>query len=139
MEVKGDVVNIDGHRAWIEEPYALVSHIEGELTDDHMGRMRDMMDFIGGGQGPVVIVQDLSKAGEFTSAARKGVLKDERSKRITTVICIGASFQTRVFVTMIGKAMKLVNPKITTTLFAKNDAEAREMLAAERERLKENN
>lgn len=137
MDTDRDVLVVDKHRAWIEEPYALVLQLEGDITGDNLRRMREMMDFIGAGQGPVVIMQDLSKAGAFTAAARKGIMDDERTKRVKTVICIGASFQMRVFITMITKALKIVDPRVALTLFAKEETEAREMLAAERKRLQQ--
>jgi len=139
MEAERDVILIDQHKAWIEEPYALILRINGEITGVNLRRMLELMDYIGGGQGPVVIVQDLSKSGAFTAPARKGIMEDERAKRVVTVISIGASFQLRVFITMIGKAMKIVDPKVAATLFAKNDAEAWEMLAIEQERLRQKN
>ena len=134
MEAGNDVVSIDRHRAWIEEPNTLMINVEGDVTGDNMRQMRDMTDFIGAGNGPVIIMQDLSKAGAFTAAARKEILDDERTKRVKSVICIGASFRMRVFMTMITKALKLVNPVIPMTLFAKDEAEARNILAAERAR-----
>jgi len=134
MEAQNDVVDIGRHRAWIEEPYALMVNVDGDITGDHMRQMRDMTDFIGAGSGPVFIVQDLTKAGAFTAAARKEIIDDERTKRVKTVICIGASFQMRVFMTMITKALKLVNPVMPTTLFANDEAEARTILATERKR-----
>lgn len=136
MAEERDIVTIDRHRVWIEEPYALVLQCEGDITGDNFHRMREMMDYIGNGQGPIIIVQDLSQAGAFSVTARKGMMADERTRRVRSVICIGASFQMRVFLTMIAKATKLVNPIPVTVLFAKNDAESREFLAAERTRFK---
>jgi hypothetical protein len=137
METERDIVVIDKHRAWIEEPFTHVSQLEGDITGDNMGRILEMMEFIGGGQGPIIIMQDLSKAGAFTAAARKNIMNDPNNYRVRVVICIGASFQMRVFITMIAKATKFVDPRLATTLFAKNDSEAREMLAAERKRLQQ--
>lgn len=135
MTTERDIVSIDQHRVWIEEPYALVCHIEGDMTEDSLRRMRDLLDFVGGGQGPVIIMQDLSKAGAFTAGARKGIMGDKRTQRVETVICIGASFQMRVFMGMIAKASKIVYPRMAAVLFAKDETEAREILAAERRRL----
>jgi hypothetical protein len=139
METDRDIVAIDGHRAWIEQPDALLVQLSGDMTGENMGKLHEMMDRMGDGQGPVIIMQDLSKAGAFTAAARKGIMANKRTHRITSVICIGASFQMRVFMTMISKALKFLNPMVSRTLFAKDEAEGRELLAAERERLKQNN
>lgn len=130
-----DIINIDRHRVWIEEPGTLVCHIDGDVTGDNLRKMREMLDFIGEGKGPIIIMQDLSKAGAFTAAARKGIMDDKRTLRVKTVICIGASFQMRVFMSMITKALKFVYPEASLVLFAKDETEGREILARERIRL----
>ena len=135
MTTERDIIRIGQHRVWIEEPYALVCQIEGDMTEQDLRRMREVLDFIGGGQGRVIIMQDLSKAGAFTAGARKGIMDDKRTERVETVICIGASFQMRVFMGMITKASKLVYPRMATVMFAKDETEARGILEAERQRL----
>lgn len=135
MKIERDVVAIDRHRLWIEEPYALMIEVNGDLEGESFRRMRDVMAIVGGGEGPVVIVQDLSKAGAFTASARKGIMDDPRTKRVVAVICIGASFQMRVFMGMITKALKIVNPNAVKVVFAKDEAEGRAMLEAERKTL----
>lgn len=135
MSAERDIVTIDQHRVWIEEPYALVCQLEGDITESALKRMRDVLEFVGGGRTPVIIVQDLSRAGAFTAGARKGIMDDPRTRRVESVICIGASFQMRVFMSMITKALKLVNPRIPRVLFTKDEAEGRAVLAVEREQL----
>jgi hypothetical protein len=130
-----DVVIISNHRAWIEEPYALVFEADGDVTGEHMTKMLDMLDIIGGGEGPVIILQDLSKCGAFTGAARKAIMEDPRTNRVTAVICINASFQMRVILTMIAKTIGVISSRASRTKLAKDQAEGRALLAAERERL----
>lgn len=138
MKAERDVVVIDRHRAWVEEPYALVMQLDGDIKGDHQAKLLDMLDFVGGGEGPIVIMQDLSAAGAFTAAARKAIIDDPRTVRVATVICIGANFQMRVLLTMILKGIKFVKPRVPVISFARDEAEARELLASERERLKKN-
>jgi actin-related protein len=102
---------------------------------EQLKRMREMIDYVGDGQGPVIIVQELSGAGAFTAGARRGIIEDSRTDRIKSVICIGASFQMRVFMGMIINALKTFRPNFPVMLFARNPQEGQEILAAERKRL----
>jgi hypothetical protein len=133
MEAERDVVSIGNHRVWIEEPYALVFQMDGDVTGEQMAKMIDMIDVIGGGEGPVIIMQDLSKARAFTGAARKAIMTDKRTDRVVRVICISTSFQMRVILTMIAKTVGTIDPRASRTKFAKDEAEGRALLAAERE------
>lgn len=135
MSVEPSVIAIDQHRVWIEEPFTLVCQLDGDVTGDNLRQMRDQLDFIGGGRGPVIVMQNLSKATSFSAAARKGILDDKRTVRVVAVICIAASFQMRVIMTMIVKAMKLIDTPVPSMLFADNETKAREILAQERARL----
>ena len=135
MSVEPRVITIDQHRVWIEEPFTLVCQLNGDVTGDNLRQMRDQLDFIGGGRGPVIVMQNLSRATSFSAAARKGILDDKRTVRVVAVICIAASFQMRVIMTMIVKAMKLIDTPVPSMLFADNETKAREILAQERARL----
>lgn len=135
MSVEPRVITTDQHRVWIEEPFTLVCQLNGDVTGDNLRQMRDQLDFIGGGRGPVIVMQNLSRATSFSAAARKGILDDKRTVRVVAVICIAASFQMRVIMTMIVKAMKLIDSPVPSMLFADNETKAREILAQERARL----
>lgn len=135
MTIEREIVAIDLHQVWIEEPFTLVCELNGEVTGDHLRRMREMLDYVGAGIGPVIVMQDLSKATSFSSAARKGILDDKRTQRVVAVICIAAGFQMRVVMTMIMKAMRLIDTPVPHMLFADNETKARELLAQERTRL----
>lgn len=135
MSVEPRVITTDQHRVWIEEPFTLVCQLNGDVTGDNLRQMRDQLDFLGGGRGPVIVMQNLSRATSFSAAARKGILDDKRTVRVVAVICIAASFQMRVIMTMIVKAMKLIDSPVPSMLFADNETKAREILAQERARL----
>lgn len=135
MTVERDIVIVGRHRVWIEEPYALMLEAHGHLAGDDLSQMRLLMDRIGDGQGPILIVQNLADAGEFQASARRGIMEDKRTERIDAVISFGANFHMRVFIGMIAKAVRLVSRRVPRTLFAANEAEARTILATERERL----
>lgn len=135
MSVEPRVITTDQHRVWIEEPFTLVCQLDGDVTGDNLREMRNQLDFIGGGRGPVIVMQNMSKATSFSAAARKGILDDKRTARVASVICIAASFQMRVLMTMMTKAMKLIDTPMPNMLFADNETKAREILAQERARL----
>lgn len=135
MEAEPNIVSIDQHRVWIEEPYALVVELRGDISGEHLRRMRELLDYIGDGNGPIIIMQNLSNGGAFTGAARKEILDDRRTDRVQTVICIGASFQMRVFMGMISKALKFVRPSAPLIVFVQDENEGRKILASERSRL----
>ncbi|HMY21806.1 MAG TPA: hypothetical protein PKA58_36030 [Polyangium sp.] len=135
MAIEREIIAISQHKVWIDEPFTLVCDLNGEVTGDDLRRMREVLDYVGAGNGPIIVMQNLSKATSFSSAARKGILDDERTRRVVSVICIAASFQMRVIMTMIMKAMKLIDTPVPNMLFADNETKARELLAQERARL----
>jgi hypothetical protein len=135
MAIEREIIAISQHQVWIDEPFTLVCDLNGEVTGDDLRQMREVLDYVGAGNGPIIVMQNLSKATSFSSAARKGILDDERTRRVVSVICIAASFQMRVIMTMIMKAMKLIDTPVPNMLFADNETKARELLAQERARL----
>lgn len=132
MEAEGKILSFGAHRLWLDPPDAIFMDLHGDVTEANIKDFLVLVDQLGGGVGPVILIQDLTKVGTFTSAARKAIADDPRSEQICSVICVGASFQTRVIITMIEKAGKLLNRKLAATCFASDEADARRILALER-------
>lgn len=135
MEAEGKIFSFGAHKLRLDPPDVIFMDLIGDVTEANIKDFLVLVDQLGGGVGPVILIQDLTKVGTFTSGARKAIADDPRSEQIRSVICMGASFQTRVIITMIEKAGRLLNRKLATTCFASDEADLRRILALERARL----
>ena len=137
MATEHDIVRILRHRLWIEEPYTLVIKADGDMDVDGARQIADLLDKVGQGQGPIIILQDMTKAGGFPAQAREIVTRDERSRRIEVVISFGVNFHLRMILTMLGRAMGWLRRYVPRMIFAANEAEARAILETEREKFRQ--
>lgn len=135
MKTERKIFSFAAHKVWLEPPDAIFMDLDGDVTEANIKDFLVLVDQLGGGVGPVILIQDLRKAGTFSSGARKAIANDPRSGQIRSVICVGASFQMRVIMTMIEKAGKLLNRKLWAMCFASDEADGRRLLALERARL----
>ena len=136
MAIEHDIVRIGRHRLWIEEPYTLVIMADGDMNVDDARSMALLASKIGQGNGPIIILQDMTKAGGFPASARELVIREPQAQRLAAVISYGASFHLRVILTMIVRAMGWIRRDMLRMSFAVNEAEARSVLETERERLR---
>jgi len=138
MQVQ-DVVTISRHKVWIEEPYAIMVVACGDLTEADTDQLAVVMDRVGGGNGPIIFVQDMSNAGGFTVSVRQRFMRDPRVKRITNIISYGTNFSVRVFIGLVIRALKAFNRTVPAIDFVEDEAAAREVLATQRQRLQREN
>lgn len=138
MEMR-DVVTINRHKVWIEEPYAIMVIACGDLTEADTDQLAVVMDRVGGGNGPIIFVQDMSNAGGFTVSMRQRFIRDPRVKRITDLISYGTNFSMRVFIGLVIRALKAFNRTVPAIHFVEDEAAARQALTARRERLQREN
>ena len=138
MEMQ-DVVTINQHKVWIEEPYAIMVIACGDVTEPDTDQLAVVMDRVGGGNGPIIFVQDMSNAGGFTVSVRQRFMRDPRVKRITNIISYGTSFSVRVFIGLVLRALKTFHRAVPEVHFVDDEAAAREVLATVRQRLQPEN
>ncbi|HMY15289.1 MAG TPA: hypothetical protein PKA58_03120 [Polyangium sp.] len=138
MQVQ-DVVTISRHKVWIEEPYAIRVIACGDLTEADTDQLAVVMDRVGGGNGPIIFVQDMSNAGGFTVSMRHRFIGDPRVQRITDIISYGTNFSIRVFMGLVIRALKAFNRTVPTIHFVEDEAAARQVLTARRQRLQREN
>lgn len=104
-----------------------IVHVEwrGDVTRDHIlavGRMIAARPH--GGRG-VFLVQDHAKLGNFSPGARKAITIDPNSRFVRDVIVYNASFQLRIIMTMIQKAMNTFRPVVNASMtFVDSKADA---------------
>lgn len=122
------------HWAKLEQPDTIFVEINGDISAEDIRGLLVHVARLGDGEGPVYFVQDLSKLGSFRAAARTEIAKDPRTARVAVVVCIGASFHVRVIMSMIDRALKFVRPTTPLILFATDMAEARALVAAEKQK-----
>jgi len=135
MQAPHNAETFGQHSLWREDPFAVFLDLVGDVTAQHIQDFLEVVEQAGKGEGPVIIVQDLSKVGSFSSGARKTIAGDARAARVASVICIGASFQLRVTMTMLDKTLWFMKKTTATATFANDIAAAREILESERRRL----
>lgn len=138
MQAEPQIETYGRHLLWIEEPDTVFMDLDGDITSENILDFLAPVARLGEAGRPVILVQDLSKVGSFTAGARKAITDDLRSSHIKLVISVGASFQLRVVLSMINKTARMLNRELAETVFAKDLAEARAMLPAERARLAAN-
>lgn len=134
-----DVITINRHKVWIEEPYAIMVIACGDLTEADTHQLAVIMDRVGGGNGPIIFVQDMSNAGGFTVSVRQRFMRDPRVKRITNIISYGTNFSVRVFIGLVIRALKAFHRAVPEIHFVEDEAAAREVLATVRQRLQPEN
>lgn len=118
MTTDGDVV----HLTWV-----------GELTPDDTIAFIDEIFRVIQAQGRGFALIDLREASKIGPEARKQSLRNpEREASITGVACYGASFATKVLLTMVHSAMNAVRKVKQPLMFAKDEAEARAWIDARR-------
>ena len=135
MGTERAVVLVGKHRAWIEEPFVAFMDFNGDITGEEILGFLAVVESVGGGAGPVIIVQYMANAGAFTSAARKTIANDPRSARIETAVAVNATFQMRVLLKMIEKTNWLLNKMTVVHVFFDSTDATMQFLAAERPKL----
>lgn len=136
MATEPYVVTISRHRLWIEEPHTLVVKADGDMSVEDVRGIALLLHKIGRGDDPVILLQDMTKAGAFPASAREVLMREPQAHRVAVVISYGANFHVRVILTMLARALGWIRRDMPRMIFAANEAEARVILEAERERLR---
>lgn len=130
------VVLVGKHRAWIEEPYVVFMDFNGEITGEDIQGFLAVVEKVGGGAGPVIIVQYMANSGAFTAAARKAIANDPQTARIKIAVAVNASFHSRILLKMIEKANWLLRQMPVSHVFVDSEEEAAQFIASERPRMR---
>jgi len=124
---------VGSHRIRPEPPDTLHARLVGDLSASDVLGLLDALDEIPVGP-PVFLLRDARRGGAPSQEAREIIIKDPRIARLAAVINYGASFHTRVVLTMISKAMRFVRPTAPTFHFVASEAEGRALIAEKRAR-----
>lgn len=135
MSIERADISVGKHRAWIEEPYVAFMDFNGDITGEDILGFLAVVESVGGGAGPVIIVQYMANSGAFTASARKTIANDPRSARIETAVAVNATFQSRILLKMIEKTNLLIGKMTVVHVFVDSKDEAMRFLASERPKL----
>jgi hypothetical protein len=126
-------VRVGPHRLLLEPPDSARIWWVDDIEIDHIRTVIEATDAWLGPEGGVFTLADLSRMGNVSSETRQVAVMHERSSRMAALACIGASFKTRVLLTMMGKALGVLRPaQAFPVAFFGNEASALAWLDAER-------
>jgi len=127
--------SIGAHRLQLKPPDLARVQWNGSISGDEMREVLDVTHTWLGPKGSVFAVANLAKLGEIPIEVRRVVASHPRAKRIAAIAFINATFQLRVLLTMMQKAVDLLHPTRGTRVgFFDDEASALAWLDGERER-----
>jgi len=117
----------------VELPDILHLHLNGDVERDHFMAFYGLMNSV---LSPVrmYILRDARNGGLVTPDARKYIASNLNVERVAAIVTYGASFHSRTVLTMLSKAMRILNSSVPETAFFETEAEARAWIAAHRPR-----
>lgn len=122
---------IGPHRFRFEHPDVLFMYFEGSVDVAHFHEFYALaIKLIP--LHPIYIVRDTRGGGLLDAKTRSAVLKTVDPERVAAIISYGSSFQLRVIVTMLLKAMRTFKNAAPQAIFVDSEEEARAWIAANR-------
>lgn len=125
------------HQCRVEPPDVYFSRLNGDVSADDMRTQLEMLGQLAERTGKGVFwLCDVHNMGTLSQAARR--LAAEASKtHLRTALCgsaiFGASFTTRVMVTLLARAIRVLNPSKTRPIaFVETESQARAFLTEQR-------
>jgi len=124
---------LDGNHLVIFEPPDFVHVVWSGLDDGpkHIYDFHEKLEALGSGRRMLVLM-DTSNTRGLPSESRKAAVEDPRAKYIGALAILGAPFPVRVMVTMLHKAMRIIQKDNRPTAFFEDEASARVWLYAQR-------
>ena len=113
----GDVIEVEVH---------------GPVTREHAVLLHDLMAQVLHDEGSCFVITDLADATTVTADARRYVAEWNRTHRASGMASYNLGFTTRVFATLLVKAIHLLGAEDTPLVFVREEAEARAWIAARR-------
>jgi hypothetical protein len=131
----GEIMQVGPHQVSIEPPDIVHLHLYGDVEVEHFQVFFQAMDSLAQSTTRTVyILRDATHGGVVTSATRKYIAQKADMTRVAAIVSYGASFHARTVLTMVSRAMRLINDRIPLTGFFETEAEARSWIAAHRDK-----
>lgn len=123
------------HRFRFEPPDVLFMHFEGpiqvaEFHEFYAAALKLNSD------GRIYLVRDARHGGLLDAKVRTAVIKNVDPERVAAIVSYGSSFQLRVIVTMLIKAMRTFRKSAPPVIFVDSEDEARAWIATHRKAFK---
>ncbi len=118
-----------------EPPDLCIGTFVGDITPEDMAAMFDDLRRFSRGRPHVLTLADLTRCGTLSAAARKAAADAGKGLPVRGAAVVGASFQMRMFATLMTRALNLFNGASDTynpLRFFDTEAEARAWLAERR-------
>lgn len=127
----GQWFKIGPHRLRFEPPDVLYMYFEGSVDVAHFHEFYALATTLIP-QNPIYIVRDTHGGGLLNAKTRSAVINTVDPTRVAAIISYGSSFQLRVIVTMLLKAMRTFKRSAPQAIFVDSEEEARAWIAANR-------
>jgi hypothetical protein len=119
------------HRFRFEPPDVLFMHFEGPV------QAAEFHEFYATAlklkpEGQIFLVRDARHGGLLDSKMRTAVINTADPERLAAIITYGSSFQLRVVVTMLAKAMRVIRKSVPLVVFVDSEDDARAWIATHR-------
>lgn len=119
------------HRFRFEPPDVLFMYFNGPVEVGHFHEFYSTAMKLSS-NGRIYIVRDTRNGGLLGAKTRSAVIKTVDPQRVIAIISYGSSFQLRVIVTMLTKAMRTFKRSAPLAVFVDTEEEARTWIAAHR-------
>src|SRR5262245_9304080 len=94
-----------------EPPDLVVAVLVGNITGDLVHQLASELQSSAAGKSDIFVVVDASRAGMMTADGRKAALEETVALNVSATALIGASFQLRVTMMLLAKAVALLRRK----------------------------
>lgn len=121
-------IYVGAHCYWFEPPAILHVRLEGDIELPFAIAIGEAVDRFAP-KHSVYLLRDARKSGVITRDAREYLLRHLRSGSIIAAVTYGASFHTRVIVTMLTRAMRTFHRAAPEAIFVADEAAARAWIA----------
>ncbi|HRI63013.1 MAG TPA: hypothetical protein PK156_02215, partial [Polyangium sp.] len=110
------------HRVTMELPDVLYLQLEGDVDVEHM---KVFLGAVAEFPAEVHVLRDARKSRLVTASAREYMMKQMPKGKVVSFISFGAPFQARTVITMLARAIRLLNKDSPIVGFTNTEGEAR--------------
>ena len=125
-----DWIFFGSHHMRLESPDQVHLVWNGDVTAEHVLAAYETFESLG--QPRLYLMSDVTRSGTPSEHARKTLVQDKRLRMIYAMACIGASFPMQIVTNLMIRAGQLFRGDLVKATFARDEAEARAWLSAQR-------
>lgn len=125
------VTPLGPHCYWFEPHGVMHLRLEGNVERAHAQGISAALQSLSSPMG-AYLLRDARKAGIIEPDAREYISKNLAPGSVIAVVSYGASFHTRIVVTMVARAIRLFKSAAPIMVFRETEAEARAWIESHR-------